>query len=56
MAFVSYFPGLVVLGRSDPLGTPDFLRFCTPLVALALALLASRVWRFGVRHYRSTGS
>jgi len=56
MAFVSYFPGLYVLGRSDPLGTPGVLRFLTPLVALALLLLAGNVWRFGVRHYRSTGS
>jgi ABC-2 type transport system permease protein len=56
LAFVSYFPGLFVLGHSDPLGAPDALRFCTPLVALALALIASRLWRFGVRHYRRTGS
>ena len=56
MAFVSYFPGLFVLGRHDPMGTPDALRFCTPLVALIVALLAGRVWRVGVRQYRSTGS
>lgn len=56
LAFVSYFPGLYVLDHPDPLGSPEFLRFCTPLVAVALALLASRVWLFGVRHYRSTGS
>jgi ABC-2 type transport system permease protein len=55
-AFVSYFPGLYILGKSDPLGTPDFLRFCTPLIAVVLALLAGRIWGFGVRHYRSTGS
>ena len=56
MAFVSYFPGLFVLDRPDPLGAPGVLRFCTPLVALGLALLAGRIWQFGVRHYRSTGS
>lgn len=56
MAFVSYFPGLYVLNHPDPLGSPQILRFCTPLVAFFAVLVASRVWRFGVRHYRSTGS
>lgn len=56
MAFVSYFPGLYVLNHPDPLGAPAFLQFCTPLVALALALIARAFWGFGVRHYRSTGS
>lgn len=56
MAFVSYFPGLFVLNRPDPLGLPGILRFCTLPVAVALAFLAGRAWGFGVRHYQSTGS
>lgn len=56
MAFVSYFPGLYVLDHPDPLGAPRILQFCAPLVAVILSLLASRIWQFGVRHYRSTGS
>jgi ABC-2 type transport system permease protein len=56
MAFVSYFPGLIVLDRPDPLGAPIFLRYCTPLVALGLAVLAARIWRIGVGQYRSAGS
>lgn len=56
MAFVSYFPGLYVLDHPDPLGAPRILQFCAPLVALILTLLAARIWQFGVRHYRSTGS
>ena len=56
MAFVSYFPGLVVLGRPDPLGAPVFLQYATPVVAVALLLLAMQMWSIGVRHYRSTGS
>ncbi|MGA8115960.1 MAG: ABC-2 family transporter protein [Actinocatenispora sp.] len=54
--FVAYFPGLAILGRSDPLGTPGFLPWCSPLVAVLAAVLAALVWRTGVRHYRSTGS
>lgn len=55
-AFVAYLPALAMLGRSDPLGTPDWLRWCSPLTALIVAALAGLFWRTGVRHYRSTGS
>jgi ABC-2 type transport system permease protein len=56
LAFVSYFPGLFVLGHRDPIGAPEAFRFCAPLVAITVVLIANRAWRFGVRHYRSTGS
>ncbi len=55
-AFVSYLPALAMLGRSDPLGTPDWLRWCSPLTALTAAALAGWFWRTGIRHYRSSGS
>jgi ABC-2 type transport system permease protein len=56
LAFVNWQPGLYVLGRDDPFGTPEFMRFAGPAAALALALLAGLAWRQGIRHYRSTGS
>ncbi|GAA1769023.1 ABC transporter permease [Nonomuraea bangladeshensis] len=56
LAFVNWQPGLYVLGRDDPFGTPEFMRFLGPVAAPALALLAALAWRRGVRHYRSTGS
>ncbi len=55
-AFVAYLPALAMVGRADPLGTPDWLRWCSPLTALFVAALAGWFWRTGVRHYRSTGS
>lgn len=55
-AFVAYLPALAMLGRSDPLGVPDWVRWCSPLTALFVAVLAGLFWRTGVRHYRSTGS
>jgi len=55
-AFVAYLPALAMLGHSDPLGTPDWLRWCSPLTSLVVAALAAWFWRTGVRHYRSTGS
>ncbi|MFI7641197.1 ABC transporter permease [Nonomuraea sp. NPDC049400] len=56
LAFVNWQPGLYVLGRADPFGTPEFMRFAGPAAALVLALLAGLAWRQGIRHYRSTGS
>lgn len=55
-AFVSYLPALALLDLSDPLGVPDWLRWCSPLVAALAAGLAALFWRTGIRHYRSTGS
>lgn len=56
LAFINWQPGLYVLGRDDPFGTPEFMRFLGPAAALVLALLAVLAWRQGIRHYRSTGS
>lgn len=55
-AFVAYLPALAMLGQSDPLGVPDWLRWFSPLTALLVAGLAALFWRTGIRHYRSTGS
>ena len=56
LAFVAYYPALFILDRDDPLGGPEVVRFISPAVALAMALVARAAWSFGVRHYRSTGS
>lgn len=56
LAFVNYFPALHLLDKADPLGAPTFLRFASPVVAVAAAAVAGIVWRISVRHYRSTGS
>jgi ABC-2 type transport system permease protein len=56
LAAVSYFPGLVVLGKADPLGTGRLFQCLAPLAGPAFLGLSLFVWRFGVRHYQSTGS
>jgi ABC-2 type transport system permease protein len=56
IAFVSYYPALWVLGRRDPNGSPEWLAFTGPFVAVAVVLVARAVWASGIRHYRSTGS
>jgi ABC-2 type transport system permease protein len=53
---ISYLPGIAILGRVDPLGTPVVLQWMAPLVGPIFLLMCLQVWRFGVRHYQSTGS
>lgn len=49
--FASYYPASFLLGRdAGP------LVWLAPLVAAALMAVAYRVWKFGLRHYSSTGS
>lgn len=56
LAFVNWQPALYVLDRPDPLGTPQALRFASPVAAVAVCLVAAVAWRAGLRHYRSTGN
>jgi ABC-2 type transport system permease protein len=53
---INYFPGVAILGRPDPLGTPIALQWASPLVGPVFLFVCLQVWRFGVRHYQSTGS
>jgi len=55
-AFVAYFPALALLGRPDPLGFPEALRYASPLVAAVAVGVAALIWRAGVRRYQGTGS
>lgn len=54
--FVAYLPALALLGLDDPLGTPSWMHWCSPITALLAAGVATLLWRIGIRHYRSTGS
>lgn len=55
-AFVAYYPALALLGRTDPLGLPEWAAWAAPGVALVAAGVSAAAWRVGIRHYRSTGS
>jgi len=57
LACVTYFPAVAILGRDDPfLHSPAWFRWSAPGVGVLFLLGSLRVWTFGVRHYRSTGS
>jgi ABC-2 type transport system permease protein len=53
---VTYLPMLAAMGRTDPLGAPGWVLPLAPLAGFAFLGLALFIWRFGVRHYTSTGS
>ena len=54
--FLSYFPTVFILGKTDPLNAPGFVAFLAPFVGIIMLLIALRFWRFGIRNYQSTGS
>jgi ABC-2 type transport system permease protein len=56
LACVNYLPGMAILGRADPLGTPAYVGWIAPLAGPLFLILCLQAWRIGVRHYRSTGS
>jgi ABC-2 type transport system permease protein len=53
---VAYLPVVAVLGRSDPLGAPDWLLPASPMAGFVFLAVSLWVWGFGVRRYTSTGS
>ena len=53
LACVSYYPVLALLGIDDGSGA---LRWLAPAAGPLFLLVCLRVWEFGVRRYRSTGS
>lgn len=54
--FLNYYPALYFLEKPDPFDAPAIARFLAPLVGFGVLALALRFWRFGIRHYQSTGS
>jgi len=56
LAAGTYFPALALLDRADPFGTPRWVYWLAPTLGFVFLAIATRIWRFGVRRYRSTGS
>ncbi|MBN2147251.1 MAG: ABC-2 family transporter protein [Anaerolineales bacterium] len=54
--FLNYYPALYILGKPDPLGMPAFAPLLSPLVGVGILLIGLGFWRFGLRHYQSTGT
>jgi ABC-2 type transport system permease protein len=51
-AFISYYPGLILLGKAEQ---SPWLGYLTPLAGLVAALIAAVIWRRGLLRYQGTG-
>jgi ABC-2 type transport system permease protein len=56
VAFINYYPSLLLLGKIQPNQPWAWLGFASPLVALLLLLFGGFMWRKGIRAYSSTGN
>ena len=56
LATINYFPIHAILGLDDPLGSTRVVQWLSPLAGVMFLLVCLQFWRFGVRHYTSTGS
>jgi ABC-2 type transport system permease protein len=54
--FMNYYPAIYILDKSDPLGLPSFVSFLSPIAGLGMMVAALAFWKFGIRHYQSTGT
>lgn len=53
---ISYFPAVAILGIEDPLGSALWMQLAAPLAGYLFFAVSIVAWRFGIRHYTSTGS
>ena len=53
---ISYFPAVAILGIEDPLGSERWMQVAAPLAGYLFFGASLIAWRFGIRHYTSTGS
>lgn len=56
VAFLNYYPALVLLDKLDRNNPGWWLSYLSPFVAVVLMGFASRVWRRALRQYTSSGS
>ena len=54
--FLNYYPALYILDKPDPLGFPYFAHFLAPLAGFGILVIGLAFWRYGIRHYQSTGT
>lgn len=53
---VNYFPTLAIINKADPLGSPVWFQWLSPVIGILFMTATLQAWKIGVKHYRSTGS
>ncbi len=54
--FLNFYPTLYFLDKPDPLNFPPYAPFLSPVAGLVMFGVGMAFWRFGRRHYQSTGT
>ncbi len=54
--FLNYYPALYILELPDPFNMPAYAPFLAPIAGFWMLFIAILIWRFGIRHYQSTGT
>lgn len=55
VAFMNYYPALMLLDKLDP-GSPwGWLAYMSPFVALLMVMIASGIWHLAIQRYSSAG-
>ena len=55
VAFMNYYPALMLLGKLDFQSPWGWLGYLSPVVALTLVILTSGIWHLALRRYSSAG-
>jgi ABC-2 type transport system permease protein len=56
LAAINYFPAHAILNLRDVLGSTPLIQWLSPLTGVLFLVVCLQFWRFGVKHYTSTGS
>jgi ABC-2 type transport system permease protein len=55
VAFMNYYPTLMLLGKLDPQSPWAWLGYISPLVALVMVGIAAGIWHLAIQRYASSG-
>ena len=55
-AFVNYFPAQFLLRKEDMAAYPEIYLYITPVLGVAMYLLAYVFWRYSLKYYKSSGN
>lgn len=54
--FLIYYPALYILGKPDPLNMTPLAYFLSPIAGFGTLIVGLAFWKYGIRHYQSTGT
>jgi len=56
VAFINYYPSLILLNKTNILDKWSFLAYISPIVSIILLIVATKIWTIGLKLYSSSGN